>query len=118
MKENIIAVKSEAYAKRIVLLYRYLTDKKKEFILSRQILRSGTSIGANVREAIYAQSRRDFISKMNIALKESAETDYWLTMLLTGKFISQIQYNSLRSDCDEITRILVKIIDTSKTNNS
>ena len=118
MKENVIAAKSEAFAKRIVKLSSFLTEKKREYDMSRQILRSGTSIGANVREAIYAQSRRDFISKMNIALKEAAETDYWLLLLLTGRFITQLQYNSLWSDCDEIIRLLVRIIETSKTNNS
>ena len=113
-KENIIIKKTEEFSDRIIRLYQYLIDKKKEKIISKQIIRSGTSIGANAAESKYAQSRMDFISKLSIALKEANETSYWLNRLYKGGYITEEQYNSITDDNDSIIRILTKIIKTSK----
>ncbi|MBQ8445021.1 MAG: four helix bundle protein [Opitutales bacterium] len=99
---------------RIVKLNRYLADKVRERILSAQLLRSGTSIGANVCEAGYAQSKRDFVSKMSIALKEAAETEYWLELLFEGEFVTQTQFESLQADCIELIKMLTATINTTK----
>ena len=99
--ENIIEIKSFDFAVRIVNLYKYLTDIKKEYVLSKQLLRSGTSIGANVAEAEQAQSRPDFVSKMNIALKETSETKYWIKLLKTTDFLSEKESSSLLANCVE-----------------
>jgi len=115
-KENIISNKTEAFSSRIIKLYRFLQDTKQERILSKQILRSGTSIGANVAESRNAQSKADFISKMSIALKEADETFFWLKSLLSGDYITEKQFQSMKNDNEEIIRILVKIIKTSKSN--
>lgn len=115
-KENIIQIKTEAYAARIVKLYTYLRDVKHEQTLSKQILRSGTSIGANTAESRNAQSKADFINKLSIALKEADETIFWLKTLYSGKYITEKQMKSMISDNEEIIRILVKIIKTSKEN--
>ena len=115
-KENIIQIKTEAYAARIVKLYTYLRDIKHEQTLSKQILRSGTSIGANTAESRNAQSKADFINKLSIALKEADETIFWLKTLHSGKYITEKQMKSMISDNEEIIRILVKIIKTSKEN--
>lgn len=115
-KENIIQIKTEAYAARIVKLYTYLRDVKHEQTLSKQILRSGTSIGANTAESRNAQSKADFINKLSIALKEADETIFWLKTLHSGKYITEKQMKSMISDNKEIIRILVKIIKTSKEN--
>lgn len=88
-RESIVGYKSLAFAKRIAKCYRYLKDKKKETVMSKQILRCGTSIGANVREGLYAQSRKDFISKLNIALKEAGETDYWLDVIHSAGYLTR-----------------------------
>jgi len=112
-EENIIAIKSMKFAIRIINLYKYLIDKN-EYVLSKQILRSGTSIGANCRESRNAQSRLDFISKLNIALKEADETAYWLDLLKEGSFIEESSYESIYNDCDEIIKLLTSIIKTSK----
>jgi four helix bundle protein len=109
MENNIIVDKSKAFALRIIKLSRYLTDDKKEFVLSNQILKSGTSIGANVKEAIRAQSKPDFYSKMNISLKEASETEYWLELLHESNYITSQEFNSIYSDCEEIIKILVSI---------
>ena len=109
MKENIIADKSKAFALRIIKLYEYLVSEKKEYVLSKQVLRSGTSIGANVREAVRGQSTADFYAKMNIALKEADETEYWLELLGESGYITDIQFDSIHSDCEELIRILVSI---------
>lgn len=106
MKDNIAFEKSKSFALRIVRLYNYLVDNKKEFVLSKQILRSGTSIGANLSEAICAISKKDFMSKIYVALKESNETQYWLDLLKEAGFISAGQYSDLYKDCNEITKIL------------
>ena len=113
-KENIIAIKADAYTDRIVRLYKYLKDTKDEHVISKQIYRSGTSIGANIAEGEYAQSRPDWISKLSIALKEANETDYWLRKLYTAKILTEKQYLSLHNDNEEIIKLLVSIIKTSK----
>lgn len=105
-----------AFAKRIAKLYRFLIDKKKETILSKQILRSGTSIGANIREGLFAKSRKDFISKMNIALKEAGETDYWIEILYSADYLTEMEYKSLKNDNDELIRMLSSIVKTTKEN--
>lgn len=92
MKENILLVKSKCFAIRIVNLYKHLSESKNEYVISKQLLRSGTSIGANVREAKVAQSRKEFIAKLNISLKEAAETEYWLEILYETKFISKYEF--------------------------
>ena len=113
-KNNLIAEKSMAFAVRIVGLYRYLTGRKRESVLSKQILRSGTSIGANVREANSAQSKADFVAKMSIALKECDETGYWLELLFRTSFLTQEEYSSIESDCRELFALLTAIIKTSR----
>ncbi len=111
---NNIYQKSFQFAVRIVKLCKYLQMEQKEYILSKQVLRSGTSIGANVAEAQQAQSKPDFTSKINIALKEAAETDYWLRLLYETEYLSKTQFESMISDCDEIESILVSIVKSSK----
>lgn len=111
---NIVEVKSKAFALRIVKLYKYLRDKR-ESVLSKQILRSGTSIGANIAEGKYAQSKDDFISKNGIALKEASETLYWLDLLLESGYLTDLPAaDTLRADCEEIIRILVASIKTAR----
>ena len=112
--ENVIEIKSFNFAVRIVNLYKHLTDTKKEYVLSKQLLRSGTSIGANVAEAEQAQSKPDFVSKMNIALKETSETKYWIKLLKATEFLSEKESNSLLADCVELEKLLVSIIKSSK----
>ena len=112
--DNIIETKSFDFAVRIVNLYKYLKDKRTEDALSKQLLRSGTSIGANVAEAEQAQSKPDLVSKMNIALKETSETKYWIKLLRATEFLSEKESNSLLADCVELEKILVSIIKTSK----
>ena len=114
MRENIALKKSKAFAIRIINLYRYLCDTKKEYVLSRQLLRSGTSIGANVRESKNAQSISDFISKLEIALKESDETEYWLEILHETQYISDDEFDSMITDNKELTAMLVSIVKSSK----
>lgn len=109
MKENIIVQKSSDFAVRIVKLQRYLYEQKREYILSKQICRSGTSIGANVAEAQRAQSKADFVSKLKIALKEANETQYWLQLLYRTSYISARAYNSLNAYLTQILRILTAI---------
>lgn len=118
MANSIIGEKSLAFAKRIAKCYRFLYDKKKETVMSKQLLRSGTSIGANVREGQYAQSKKDFISKMNIALKEAGETDYWLDVIHSAEYFTDEEYTSLDADNKELLRILASIVKTSKESNS
>ena len=113
-RESIVGEKSLAYAKRIAKCYRYLKDKKKESVMSKQLLRSGTSIGANVREGIYAQSRKDFISKLNIALKEAGETGYWLEVIYSAEYLTDDEFESMRADNEELVRLLTAIIKTTK----
>jgi four helix bundle protein len=116
MKENIIKKKSFDFALRIVKLYQHLTETKREFVLSKQLLRSATAIGALVRESEHAESKADFIHKLSIALKEANESDYWIELLHRSGYVSESEYQSLFSDLDEIIRLLVSIIKTSKAN--
>ncbi|MCC8068979.1 MAG: four helix bundle protein [Ruminococcus sp.] len=114
-QNNIVADKSKLFAIRIVNLYKYLCTEKKEYVISKQILRSGTSIGANIKESIYAQSKMDFISKLSIALKEASESEYWLELLFNTNYISQPQFESIHSDCVELIKLLTSIIKSSKS---
>ena len=107
--ENAIRTKSLAFSKRVVFDYRYLCDDKREFVLSKQFLRSGTSIGANIAEAQYGSSRKDFLNKLYIALKECAETLYWLELLHSCGYFSDSEYVSLQADCDELRKLLTAI---------
>ena len=116
--QSIVGEKSLAFGKRIAKCYRYLRYSKKEHILSDQLLRSGTSIGANIREGLYAQSRKDFINKLHIALKESAETDYWLDVIHVADYLNEEEYLSLKKDNDELLRLLASIIKKTKKNDS
>ncbi len=112
--KSIIEEKSFNFAIRIVNLYKHLTTKKNEYIMSKQLLRSGTSIGANVAESQQAQSTQDFIHKLSIALKETSETKYWIKLLTATEYLSDAESNSILNDCIEIEKILVSIIKTSK----
>lgn len=114
MKDNIILDKSKAFALRIIKLYQYLRNEKKETVMSKQLLRSGTSIGANTREAMRGQTKPDFYAKLNIALKEADETAYWLELLFESDFIDKKQFDSIYSDCEEIISLLVSITKTQK----
>ena len=117
-QDNVIQEKSFAFAVRIVNLYKYLCDNKKEFVLSKQILRSGTSIGANIEESIGGQSDKDFFAKLTIAYKEARETVYWLKLLLATNYLNQEQAESLLKDADEICKILGKIQISMRKRNS
>jgi four helix bundle protein len=116
MKENVIKNKSLEFALRIVNLFQNLYDTKKEYILSKQLLRSGTAIGALVRESEHAESKADFIHKLSIALKEANESDYWIELLYRSGYLAESEYQSYIGDLDEIIRLLVSIIKTSKAN--
>ncbi|MBR6338540.1 MAG: four helix bundle protein [Alloprevotella sp.] len=113
-RDNQIAQISKAFALRIIKLYQFLRNEEREFTISKQILRSGTSIGANVRESVYAQSRADFISKMSIALKEASETEYWLEVLNESGYIEDKAFKSIYDDNNKITATLINIIKSSK----
>ena len=115
--DNIVVVKSKKFAVRIVKLYKYMYSEKKEYILSKQLLRSGTSIGANVKEAIRGQSKADFIAKMSIALKEASESEYWLELLHETDYLDDKQYESIYNDCQEIIKLLTSIIKSAKNNS-
>ena len=115
MKDSVLIDKSIHFAARIIKLHKYLVDNKKESIISKQIVRSGTSIGANINEGSYGQSRADFISKMHIALKETSETEYWLKLLILSEYISDKEGQSLLEDCLEIKKILISSINTAKS---
>ena len=117
-ENNILLMKVDAYSTRIVRLYKYLKDVEKEFILSKQLLRSGTSIGANIAESQSAQSSADFIHKLVVALKEAKETHYWLEKLLVGEYINEVGYKSMSYDNIEIIKLLTSIIITKKRNMS
>ena len=111
---NAIEEKSFNFAVRIVNLYKHISQKQNEYVILKQVLRSGTSIGANVCEAQQAQSKADFVSKMSIALKETSESKYWLRLLKETDYITDIEFNSLFNDCIELEKLLVSIIKTSK----
>ena len=112
--DNIIVDKSKAFALRIIRLYQYLKNEKSEYVLSKQLLRSGTSIGVNVKEAIRGQSRADFYAKLNISLKEASETEYWLELLHESEYIEEKAFNSIYADCQELIKLLVAITKTQK----
>ena len=114
--DNPLLDKSLLFASRIVKLNKYLTKEKKETVIAKQIIRSATSIGANANEAIYGQSKADFIAKLQISLKETAETEYWLRLLILSEYITDKEGNSLLDDCLEIKRILISTLKTAKEN--
>jgi four helix bundle protein len=116
VKENIIGDKSFEFSVTIVEQSKRIIKEKREFVLSKQLLRSGTSIGANVHEAINAQSKKDFISKMYIALKEATETEYWIKLLMTTQYIEPCDGDKLLSKCIEVKKIIHSIVKTSKEN--
>ena len=116
MGRSITSEKSFAFAIRIVKLYRFLCDEKREYVLSKQLLRSGTSIGANVREALQAQGKRDFLSKINIGLKEANESLYWIELLYAAEYIDDKQKQSIHADCNEIISLLASTVKTTKKN--
>ena len=110
MKESIVRDKSMCFAIRIVRCYKYLVEEKREFILSKQLLRCGTSIGANIKEALRGQSRPDFTAKMSISLKEASECEYWIELLMNTEFLPQESAQSLLDDCQELIKILTSIV--------
>ena len=114
MGNNITEKKSKAFALRIIRLYNFLCERKNEFVMSKQLLRSGTSIGANAREAERGQSKADFYAKFNIALKEADETAYWLELLHESNYLDETQFKSIYADCEELIRLLVSITKTQK----
>lgn len=109
-----VAPKSYAFALRIIKLYKWFTLEYKEFILSKQMLRSGTAIGALIKEAEHAQSKADFLNKMNVALKEANETEYWLMLLKDSDFLSEKEFVSIHNDCQELIKLLVSIVKSTK----
>ena len=115
--ENIVLQKSKSFALRCIKLYRYMVDNKREFVMSKQLLRSGTSIGANVKEALRGQSRADFASKMNIALKEASESEYWIELLSESDYLTKEQGADILGDCQELIRLLTSIVKTTYTNS-
>ena len=115
--DNQIVDDSKSFAIRIIRLYKFLADNKKEYVIAKQVLRSGTSIGANVSESVFAQSRMDFVNKMSIALKEANETKYWLDLLVETDYLSNSQYDSIVDDVNKLIRTLVNIIKTTNSNN-
>lgn len=118
MAESIISAKSYIFANRIVKLEKYLRTNKQERIISKQLFRSGTSIGANAAEAVFAQSQADFINKHQIALKEASESRYWIRLLHDNEFIDEQMYASLSADIDELISILVSIVRTAQLGKS
>lgn len=115
-EKNVLENKSLLFALRIINAYKYITQDKQEYILSKQLLRSGTSVGAMIKEAEFAESKMDFIHKLNVALKEANETRYWLMLLKGAEYISVSAYESIEEDCNELIRLLVSIIKTSRQN--
>ena len=113
--QNVIEEKSFRFAVRIVKLCKYLQETKKEYTLSKQLLRAGTSIGANVAEAQQAQSKADFISKLSIALKEAVETNYWLRLLHAADYLTESEFSSVSADCKELEKLLTAILKTSRS---
>jgi four helix bundle protein len=112
-KENIILKKSYAFALEVITLYKLLIEKK-EFVISKQILRSGTSVGANIHEGVASESKKDFIHKLSIACKEAKETSYWLNLLKDSNYITQEQFDNVNNNCSEVIKILNSIILTTK----
>lgn len=116
-QENTVVVKSKIFAIRIIRLYQFLQNEKNEYTLSKQLLHSGTSIGANVKEAIRGFSKKDFRFKLGIAFKEASETEYWLELLFETEYISDKQFQSLKDDCIELIKILTAILNSCKENS-
>ena len=114
MSKSIVAEKSFAFSIRVVKLYKFLCDVKKEYVLSKQLLRCGTSIGANIHEVLHAQSKKDYLSKMNISLKEATETEYWIKLLGATEYLTDKEYDSILADCGELNRLLIAIVRTTK----
>jgi four helix bundle protein len=114
MPKSIVAEKSYHFAIRIVKLYQWLAVEKKEYVLSKQLLRSGTAIGALLREAEHAQSKPDFLNKVNVALKEANETTYWLMLLKDTGYMSQIEFDAMNMEAGELVKMLVRIVKTTK----
>ena len=112
--ESVITIKAYAFALNVIKLYKFLVNEKREYVLSKQLLRSGTSIGANVNEAQSGQSKRDFVHKLSISLKEARETTYWLNLLKDSGYIESEQFIGLNKECSDITKILSSIILTTK----
>ena len=112
--DSIVAKKAYAFALEIVKIFKLLTNERKEYVLSKQLLRSGTSVGANINEAIAGQSKKDFVYKLNIALKEARETMYWLSLLKDSEYLNVVEFEALNSKCDEIIKMLSSIIITTK----
>ncbi|MEJ7692932.1 four helix bundle protein [Daejeonella sp.] len=115
MRESLIQIKTYAFAIRIVKLYKFLCESKKEFVLSKQLLRSGTAPGALSYEAEHAQSKADFLNKMNVALKEANETKYWLFLLKDSKYLTNEEFFAIMPDCKEIIQMLVSTVKTTKS---
>ncbi len=113
-EENILLTKTLAFAARIVKLHKYLVKEKREGVISKQIIRSATSIGANANEAVYGISKADFVSKLQISLKETAETEYWLRLLILSQYVTEKEGDSLLHDCLEIKRLLISSLNTAK----
>ncbi len=113
---SIVEEKSYAFALRIIKLYRHLAEDKKEYVLSKQILRCGTSIGANVKEALQGESKNDFIHKLSISLKEASETEYWLNLLHDSHYITTKSFESITNECIELIKLTTAIIKTSRKN--
>jgi four helix bundle protein len=117
-EENQVVQKSKSFAIRIIRLYKYMIEEKKEFNLSKQVLRSGTSIGANVKESIRAQSTADFLSKMQVSLKEASETEYWLELLAESGYIEDKAADNILMECRELIRLITAIVKSTKENNN
>ncbi|MEI6507353.1 MAG: four helix bundle protein [Bacteroidota bacterium] len=115
-KHNPVAEKSYKFALSIIKLYKFLISEKKEFVLSKQLLRSGTSIGALIKEAEHAQSKPDFLNKMNIALKEANESSYWLMLLKDSEYILENEFETIKQECEELIRLLASIVKSTKIN--
>ena len=115
--DSVLKDKSYVFASRVVKLRKYLVRSKKEYVLSAQVLRSGTSVGALIREAQYAQSKKDFINKLSVALKEANETQYWLSLLKDADYITENAHNSLHSDIIELIKLLTSSVNTAKSNS-
>jgi len=115
--DNLIMLKSKQFAIRCVRLYQYLSEQKREYIMSKQLLRCGTSIGANIKEALRGQSRADFGAKLNVSLKEASECEYWIELLHETDYISDKEFESILSDCVELIRILTSIVKSTFNND-
>ncbi len=113
-KDNFIVKKSYSFALEIIKIYKFLINEKKEYVISKQMLRCGTSVGANIHEAIASESKKDFTHKLGIAVKEARETSYWLNLLKDSDYLSDEQFKNLNKNCDEVIRILNSIILTTK----